>query len=83
MWVIGASAAAARSVSQVPQKADGIAAARQTVDRCHNPTWFLGAWLADLSRHGVGDPGWYNHPDGTVARPATTAELKADGILVE
>lgn len=26
------------------------------------------------------DPGWYEHPDGTVARPATEEELRADGI---
>jgi hypothetical protein len=32
---------------------------------------------------GAGDPGWYRHPDGTVARPATAAELEADGIVVE
>ena len=32
---------------------------------------------------GAGDPGWYRHPDGTVARPATNAELEADGIVVE
>ena len=32
---------------------------------------------------GAGDPGWYRHPDGTVARPATAAEMEADGIVVE
>jgi FtsP/CotA-like multicopper oxidase with cupredoxin domain len=32
---------------------------------------------------GTGDPGWYRHPEGTVARPATAAELQADGIVVE
>jgi hypothetical protein len=26
------------------------------------------------------DPGWYAHPEGTVAREATAAELAADGI---
>ncbi|HBQ18496.1 MAG TPA: copper oxidase, partial [Myxococcales bacterium] len=26
------------------------------------------------------DPGWYEHPQGTVARPATAAELAADGV---
>ena len=26
------------------------------------------------------DPGWYEHPEGTVARPATAAELAADGV---
>ena len=29
------------------------------------------------------DPGWYVHPDNTLARPATTAELEADGIRQE
>ena len=29
---------------------------------------------------GDGDPGWYAHPEGTVARAATAAELAADGI---
>ena len=28
------------------------------------------------------DPGWYQHPAGTVASPATAAELRADGIKV-
>ncbi|MFA6173517.1 MAG: copper oxidase [Kiritimatiellales bacterium] len=28
------------------------------------------------------DPGWYGNPPGTEARPATDAELKADGILI-
>lgn len=27
-----------------------------------------------------GDPGWYQHPEGTVAGPATAAELQRDGI---
>ncbi len=27
-----------------------------------------------------GDPGWHQHPPGTVARPATAEELAADGI---
>jgi hypothetical protein len=31
---------------------------------------------------GTGDPGWYAHPEGTVARVATAAELAADGIAV-
>jgi manganese oxidase len=31
-------------------------------------------------RLGQGDPGWYAHPAGTVAREATAAELAADGI---
>jgi len=26
------------------------------------------------------DPGWYTHPEGTVSRPATDAELQRDGI---
>jgi manganese oxidase len=26
------------------------------------------------------DPGWYRHPEGTVATPATTDELRRDGI---
>jgi hypothetical protein len=26
------------------------------------------------------DPGWYDHPKGTVAAEATAAELRADGI---
>jgi len=29
---------------------------------------------------GTGDPGWYQHPKGTVADIATAAELRADGI---
>src|SRR5690606_32671539 len=29
---------------------------------------------------GTADPGWYRHPDGTVARRATAAELRGDGI---
>jgi hypothetical protein len=29
------------------------------------------------------DPGWYVHPDGSVARPATAAELEKDGIRKE
>jgi FtsP/CotA-like multicopper oxidase with cupredoxin domain len=32
---------------------------------------------------GQGDPGWYQHPPGTVARPATAAELHKDGIEIE
>jgi FtsP/CotA-like multicopper oxidase with cupredoxin domain len=28
------------------------------------------------------DPGWYDNPPGTEARPATDAELKADGIII-
>ncbi|MBO6940590.1 MAG: copper oxidase [Deltaproteobacteria bacterium] len=28
------------------------------------------------------DPGWYEHPEDTLARPATAAELRADGIEV-
>jgi hypothetical protein len=28
------------------------------------------------------DPGWYENPPGTEARPATDAELKADGIII-
>ncbi len=28
------------------------------------------------------DPGWYEHPEGTVAREATPSELQADGIEV-
>ena len=28
------------------------------------------------------DPGWYEHPEGTVARAATADELRADGIEV-
>jgi len=28
------------------------------------------------------DPGWYRHPPGTVAEPASAAELRADGIKV-
>jgi hypothetical protein len=31
---------------------------------------------------GYGDPGWYKHPEGTVSRLATAAELKRDGIKV-
>jgi hypothetical protein len=26
------------------------------------------------------DPGWYQHPSGTVASPATAGDLAADGI---
>jgi FtsP/CotA-like multicopper oxidase with cupredoxin domain len=29
---------------------------------------------------GEGDPGWYAHPENTVARPATPAQLGRDGI---
>ena len=28
------------------------------------------------------DPGWYNHPPGTVASPATKDELSRDGITL-
>jgi manganese oxidase len=28
------------------------------------------------------DPGWYEHPEGTVARPATEQELRRDGIEI-
>ena len=28
------------------------------------------------------DPGWYDHPEGTVARPATDQELERDGIEI-
>ncbi len=28
------------------------------------------------------DPGWYDHPPGTVAERASAAELRADGIHV-
>ena len=31
---------------------------------------------------GDGDPGWYRHPEGTVAGPATAAQLARDGIEV-
>lgn len=27
-----------------------------------------------------GDPGWYRHPAGTVAGPASAAELARDGV---
>ena len=30
---------------------------------------------------GFDDPGWYDHPPGTVARPATAEELRRDGLL--
>jgi len=26
------------------------------------------------------DPGWYEHPEGTIASPASEEELRADGI---
>jgi hypothetical protein len=29
---------------------------------------------------GDGDPGWYKHPDGTVASEASAADLARDGI---
>ena len=29
------------------------------------------------------DPGWYEHPEGTVARRATEEELRADGIPID
>lgn len=29
---------------------------------------------------GEGDPGWYRHPEGTVASPASDAELARDGV---
>lgn len=29
------------------------------------------------------DPGWYRHPPGTVAEPASAAELRRDGIRVD
>jgi FtsP/CotA-like multicopper oxidase with cupredoxin domain len=32
---------------------------------------------------GDSDPGWYEHPDGTVAREATADELKTDGIEIK
>jgi hypothetical protein len=32
---------------------------------------------------GDGDPGWYDHPGGTVASPATTAQLGRDGVVVD
>ena len=35
----------------------------------------------DLDKYD-GDPGWYDHPKGTVASPATAAELRRDGIEV-
>lgn len=31
---------------------------------------------------GDGDPDWYDHPEGTVARGASAAELRADSIDV-
>jgi manganese oxidase len=34
-------------------------------------------------RLGAGDPGWYQHPEGSVAREATAAELAADGVKVD
>jgi FtsP/CotA-like multicopper oxidase with cupredoxin domain len=30
---------------------------------------------------GYADPGWYRHPEGTVARAATADELRRDGVL--
>lgn len=35
-------------------------------------------WLASYEQ----DPGWYQHPPGTVAMPATAADLARDGINV-
>jgi hypothetical protein len=29
------------------------------------------------------DPGWYKHPEGTVARKATAEELAKDGIVLK
>jgi hypothetical protein len=29
------------------------------------------------------DPGWYDHPQGTVATPAGEDELRSDGIAVD
>ena len=34
-------------------------------------------------RLGAGDPGWYQHPEGSVAREATAAELAADGVKLD
>jgi len=30
-----------------------------------------------------GEPGWYRHPAGTVAVPATEAQLRRDGVEVD
>jgi manganese oxidase len=30
-----------------------------------------------------GDPGWYAHPEGTVALPATAGALERDGITLD
>jgi hypothetical protein len=30
---------------------------------------------------GDGDPGWYEHPEGTVADAADPAKMAADGIV--
>lgn len=30
-----------------------------------------------------GDPGWYRHPEGTVAAPATATQLRRDGVDVD
>jgi manganese oxidase len=38
--------------------------------------------IVKVRRHLSGDPGWYEHPDGTVAREATSAELARDGVDV-
>ncbi len=32
---------------------------------------------------GAGDPGWYKHPEGTVASPATAAQLDRDGVVID
>jgi hypothetical protein len=32
---------------------------------------------------GDGDPGWYRHPQGTVAEAATPAQLERDGIELD
>ncbi len=29
---------------------------------------------------GYNDPGWYQNPQGTVASPATSEDLKRDGV---
>ena len=34
-------------------------------------------------RLGAGDPGWYQHPEGSVSREATAAELAADGVVLD
>ena len=30
--------------------------------------------------NGYEDPGWYEHPDGTVSHPASSEQLRRDGI---